>query len=117
MSLPAANNVYGTFICRHSLNNLADMLRYRMRLNEDQLWIKKSAYDGTQTLKIKTALFEFETTITKNPNEYFLNGAVAGADDDIIALVKQIHQVFQQGGYPVHFEIYDKNFNFVEAIS
>lgn len=116
MTIPINNNVYGTFICNHSLDNLADSLKYRMKLNDDQIWIKKSALDGTQTLKIKASSFEFESTKTKNYDEYFFNGAVAGTNDQVIELVRELHKYLQQAGYKAKFEVYDEQFGFVEAV-
>ena len=111
--LPIANNVYGFLYSKIGLRDAAKVLRNCLGLSEKQAYIYKSQFDGDETLKIRTEVYEFETQSLKEGDKWLFNGAVAGDIDSIKAILKEICAPLKFKGYEANFEIYDENFEFI----
>jgi hypothetical protein len=116
MSIPECNNVYGQLRCPLNLEDVADLLRYRIGLSPQQIWVIRSQFDGVQKLRIETDVAEFETTKKNEEDLYFFNGAVGGNPDEVSEYVKTLHKILLQGGYQSSFEVYDRDFNCIQEI-
>jgi hypothetical protein len=116
MKEPVCNNVYGYLSCKGSLERVADTLRYRLNLDSAQVSVKKSQFDGTQTLRIVTEMADLETTKVEEPNLYLFNGAVSGSEPEVYNYIAALHAILAQGGFESSFEIYDESFECVKVI-
>lgn len=113
MQIPPSYNIFGKLTCNHSLQLVADKLKYHLGLYMDELVLSKSDVDKNQKLEIKNS--SYELTIEKSPlsNEYFIKAAVAGSTQEVIAFANRLFKCLQQAGYSSSFEIYDEKFNFI----
>jgi len=117
MEFPDTNNVYGYFSSHANLEKLAAILRRKLFFDEDEVTVKKSSFDGHQTIRIKSQMAEFESTKFDNEETYSLNGVVAGSEKEIFDFVLKLFTVLKQHGYNPVFEIYDEWFNCIKEFT
>ncbi len=109
--LPSINNVYGLIFANTSLERVGSVLRTRLGLTINEVYIHKSQFDKSETLYIRTVDYEFETQKAKQDNSWLLNGAVAGDLQAVLMVLKQLSDCLYWAGYKTKFEIYDDEFN------
>lgn len=108
------NNVYGILFCNSSLKKPYKILRDRLGLTEAEVYLYKSQFDGAESLKVRTDIYDLETDKTDRDSEYLLNGEVAGETAEVITRIKEIADVLNLNNYRCHFEIYDDNSEFLD---
>ena len=111
MKMPHTNNVYGYFTSNTSLVELEKTLK--TRLTSVSVFLEKSSFDGTQTIKLQNQQLEFESTKFNNKGVYSFNGAVAGSLPEVIEKVKVLFSVLKHNNYEPKFEIYNSQFECV----
>lgn len=117
MELPNNNNVYGYFTCNTNLEKLAAILRRSMAAPDLVVSVKKSAYDGTQTISLSSQSWEFESTKFDNEGRYGFNGLVAGNKPEVCAVVEEIFSILNLHEYQPVFEVYDDAFDCISEFS
>ena len=105
-------HIYGILICS-SLEKLCKILRDRLGLTKAEVYLYKSQFDGAESLKVRTDIYNLETDKTDRDSEYLLNGEVAGETAEVINRVEAIAHVLNQNKHRCHFEIYDDNSEFL----
>lgn len=109
--LPSPNNVYGFLFSRTSLEKVAEVLRSRLGLTKTEVYVYRSGFDGSETLKVRTEAYEFETQKAKENNTWLFSGSVAGNLDEILTVLKLLSSHLRWAGYDTKFEIYDQEFD------
>ena len=106
-------NVFGSLHSSVGLQPVAAALCSRLGLTPDQVWIKRSSLDGSETLLIETETCSLESLPTETSGTWLFNGAVDGTPDEIFATLLPIFQRLHSAGFSVKFEIYDAAFHLV----
>lgn len=109
--LLSPNNVYGSIVSTTSLERVAEILRSHLGLTRLEVSVYKSQFDQQETLRIRTARYEFDTQKIATENNWLLNGAVAGDRFEILTVLKYLADPLHQEGYQTKFEVYDAEFN------
>ena len=109
-TFPDQNNVYGSFVSNKDLNILAEILKREITDSLTEITVRKSSYDGVQTLFIESDKIDFETRKLDNEGIYSLNGAVAGSEEEIKKSVGELYIILQRYKYSPEFEIYNSNY-------
>ncbi len=77
-------------------------------IGEDEVDIKTSQFNGTQKLLLRTEMIEFDVYQTEGvPGALLFNGAVAGDEHEICALVEEVYHLLKQHGFQPRLEAYD----------
>ncbi|WP_289535851.1 hypothetical protein [Pseudomonas sp. SO81] len=111
MEIPESNNVYGLLTCPESLEEPARVLRQTLALGSDDVVVKKSQFDGAQSLVFSAAQADFKAYGATEEGEYLFNGAVAGTAEEVCLFVQELHSALTQAGYRIRFEVYDAQQN------
>ena len=111
--LPPVSNVFGYLHSNVGLQPIAFTLRSRLGLTATQVWVTRSSFDGTETLRMETLTCRLETRTAQSPDMWLFNGAVAGAPDEICESLLPIVQNLRWSGFSATFEIYDDTFQLV----
>ncbi|HET7538510.1 MAG TPA: hypothetical protein VFK05_01515 [Polyangiaceae bacterium] len=106
-------NVFGSLQSSVGLQPVAAALCSGLGLTPDEVWIKRSSFDGTETLLVETETCSLESLPTETSGTYLFNGAVDGTPDEIFDTLLPIVQKLQGAGFPAAFEIYDAAFHLV----
>lgn len=106
-------NVFGTLHSSVGLQPVAAALCSCLELTPEQVWIKRSSFDGRETLLIETDSCALETLPTETPGTWLFNGAVDGTPEEIFETLLPIVQKLNLAGFAAAFEIYDAAFNLV----
>jgi hypothetical protein len=111
--LPSPYNVYGSIFSTIGLAKIAEILRNYLGLSKAEVYIYKSQLDGSQTLYIRTAKyeFEFETQTEREENNWHISGSVAGDRSEILSILRYLFEPLRRAGFESKFEIYDREFN------
>ncbi|HYQ45378.1 MAG TPA: hypothetical protein VER11_25505 [Polyangiaceae bacterium] len=106
-------NVFGTLHSPIGLGPVAAALCSDLGLTPEQVWIRRSSYDGVETLLIETEACSLESLPTETPGTWLFNGAVDGTVEEIFdALLAIVHNL-DRAGFSATFEIYDSAFSLV----
>jgi hypothetical protein len=78
--LPSPYNVDGSIFSTTGLVKIAEILRNYLGLSNTDVYVNKSQFDGSQTLYIITAEYEFEfkTRTGREENTWHISGSVTG---------------------------------------
>jgi len=106
-------NVFGTLRSSLGLAPVAAALCSHLGLTPEQVWIKRSSFDGSETLIVETETCSLETLATETSGMWLFNGAVDGTPDEIFETLLPIVQKLHSAGFSAAFEIYDAAFNLV----
>lgn len=104
-------NVFGTLHSSVGLGPVAAALCSRLGLPPEQVWIKRSSYDGIETLLIETDTCSLESLPTETSGTWLFNGCVDGTPDEIFETLFPIVQKLHWAGFSAAFEIYDSAFH------
>jgi hypothetical protein len=107
MELPEGNNVYGHLACDGRLPQLAQLLRVFLGVDEHEVSVKTSQFDGAQTLRVRTETAEFDAYLAGTDRKFLFNGAVAGNTEQVYTFVRALHRALQDGGFQPRLEVYD----------
>lgn len=102
-NVPDGNNVYAV-LTAHGLTKVERAAKHA--LGRDAVSVYRSAYDGGDTLKVRTESAYFETTLLGG-DEYLLSGGVGGSAEEIEAFVKKLSASLAAEGVTHQFEVYD----------
>jgi len=103
-------NVFGQLHSAIGLQPVAAALCSGLGLNPEQVWIKRSSFDGIETLIIETDTCALESVPTKTSGAWLFNGAVEGTPEEIFETLLPIVQKLQSAGFSASFEICDAAF-------
>lgn len=106
-------NVFGVLHSPVGLAPVAAALCSCLELTPDQVWIKRSSYDGRETLLVETDTCSLESLPTETAGAWLFNGWVDGTRDEIFETLLPIVQQLQRTGYSAAFEIYDSAFRLI----
>ena len=81
--LPPVSNMFGYLYSSRGLNPIAIVLRTRLGLSPEEVWVTRSAFDGGETLRVETPVCWLETAPARGADRWQFNGAVAGTPDEI----------------------------------
>jgi hypothetical protein len=111
--LPSPYNVYGSIFSNTGLVKIAEILRNYLGLSKTEVHICKSQVDGSQTLYIITAEyeFEFENRTGREENTWHITGSIAGDRAEILNMLKYLFEPLRRNRFESKFEIYDREFN------
>ena len=111
MEIPEHNNVYGRLECVGRIEELTELVRNHLALTASDIWLKKSHFDGAETIVIRSNNADFNAYTGKADGELLFNGAVAGNDQEVQKFVQELHRALKTAGFRPRFEIYgeDKN--------
>jgi hypothetical protein len=111
--LPSPYNVDGSIFSTTGLEKIAEILRNYLGLSKTEVSVYKSQFNGSQTLYIRTAEyeFEFETRTGREENTWHISGSVAGDRSEILDILKYLFEPLRRNGFESKFEIYDRAFN------
>ncbi|HYQ03048.1 MAG TPA: hypothetical protein VER96_30455 [Polyangiaceae bacterium] len=104
-------NVFGTLKSTVGLAPVAAALCSGLGLTPDQVWIKRSSYDGIETLLIETDSCTLESLPTDTSGTWLFNGSVDGTPDEIFDTLFAIVQKLHWADFSAAFEIYDSAFH------
>lgn len=102
-SVPDGNNVYA-ILAVHGLAKVGKAAR--RACGPEAVSLYRSGYDGTDTLRIRTASADFETTHLGD-DEYLLSGGVGGFVGEVKAFVCRLSESLAAEGVTHQFEVYD----------
>ena len=111
------NNVYGHFYSNSSLEKLAYLLRWRLGYSEDEVWVKKSQYDGIQKIRIDRKNVDFESTKIDKKGKYLFNGTITGTEDEICQYLENLQNIMNHADYQSEFEVYDEKYKCIKVFS
>jgi hypothetical protein len=103
-------NVFGYLHSSLGLQPAAAALCSGAGFTPEQVWIKRSSFDGGETLIIETEACELESSPTETSGVWLLNGAVDGTPDEIFESLLPIVEKLSLAGFSATFEIYDAAF-------
>jgi hypothetical protein len=106
-------NVFGTLHSPIGLGPVAAALCSDLGLSVEEVWIKRSSFDGTETLLIETETCSLESLPTETSGTWLFNGAVDGTPEEIFETLLPIVQKLHFAGFLAEFEIYDAAFYLV----
>jgi hypothetical protein len=112
-NLPPVSNVFGYLHSRIGLGPVATVLHSRLGMSSDEVRVKRSAFDGNETLRIETSTCSLETRPSPTVGTWQFNGAVAGSPEEIFQILLPIVHNLKWAGFSAHFEIYDATFSLV----
>jgi len=95
------------------LQPVAAALCSHLGLTPEQVWIRRSSLDGSETLMIETEMCFLESLPTETPGTWLFNGAAEGTSDEIIEALLPIIEKLDGAGFSATFEIYDGAFRLV----
>lgn len=72
---------------------------------QDLVSVYRSGFDGTETLRVRTASAEFETTHLGG-DEYLFNGGVGGSPAEVEAFLRRLSASLAADGIGHQFEVY-----------
>jgi hypothetical protein len=108
--LSRISNVFGFLHSPIGLQPVAAALCSQLGLTPDQVWIKRSSFDGIETLLIETETCVIESLPTETSGTWLFNGAVEGSSDEVFEILLPIVQKLDGAGFSATFEIYDAAF-------
>lgn len=108
--LSPVSNVFGFLHSPVGLQPVAAALCSNLGLTPEQVWIKRSSFDGIETLLIETDTCVLESLPTETSGLWLFNGMVDGTADEIFETLLPIVQQLETAGYSATFEIYDAAF-------
>ncbi|HYP76187.1 MAG TPA: hypothetical protein VER12_09540 [Polyangiaceae bacterium] len=111
--LSPLSNVFGFLHSAIGLQPVAAALCSRVVLTPEQVWIKRSSFDGTETLIIETETCALESLPTEVSGMWLFNGQVDGTPEEIFEILLPIVQTLTSAGFSATFEIYDTAFHLV----
>lgn len=100
-------NVFGLLHSSVALSPVAAALCSGLGLTPDQVWIKRSSFDGTETLIVETESCALESLPTETSGVWLFNGQVDGTPEEIYETLLPIVQRLGSAGFEATFEIYD----------
>jgi len=103
-------NVFGFLHSPIGLQPVAAALCARLALTGEQIWLKRSSFDGQETLQMETEMYSLETSPSDTPGTWLFNGEVAGNPDEIFEALLPIVESMSSAGFSASFEIYDAAF-------
>jgi hypothetical protein len=106
-------NVFGTLHSPIGLQPVAAALCSPLGLTPEQVWIKRSSFDGTETLLVETETCSLESVPTETSGAWLFNGAVDGTPEEIFEILLPMVEKLHWAGFPAAFEIYDAAFHLV----
>jgi len=106
-------NVFGTLHSPIGLGPVAAALCSDLGLTPDQVWIRRSSYDGIETLLVETETCSLESLPSETPGTWLFNGAVDGTPEEIFETLLPIVENLERSGFSAAFEIYDSAFYLV----
>ena len=104
------SNVFGFLRSPVGLQPVAAALCSQQGLTPEQVWIKRSSLDGSETLIIETETCFLESVPTDTPGTWLFNGAAEGTSDEIVETLLPIVEKLGGTEFSVTFEIYDAAF-------
>ena len=105
--LSPVSNVFGTLHSSVGLQPVAAALCSRDALTPEQVWIKRSSFDGIETLIIESETCALESLPTETSGMWLFNGQVDGTPEEIFETLLPIVQTLTSAGFSAAFEIYD----------
>lgn len=112
--IPDFNNVYGHIVVS---NGLQPVLRVVNGLvGEGRAYIKKSQFNGAETLRIGTDNVNFESTPLEDAGRHLLSGGVGGSLEEVVEFVRALSRSLAQDGIEHRFEVYDDDQNLVQML-
>ena len=109
--LPSPYNVDGSIFSTTGLEKIAEILRNYLGLSKAEVYVSKSQFNGSQTLYIITADYEFETRTSSEENTWHISGSVVGDRSEILSIIRYLFEPLRRAGFESKFEIYDRDFN------
>jgi hypothetical protein len=106
-------NVFGSLHSPVGLQPVAAALCSRLGLSPEQVWIKRSSFDGSETLLVETETCSLESVPTETSGVWLFNGAVDGTPEEIFQTLSKIVEMLHFAGFAGAFEIYDAAFRLV----
>ena len=100
-------NVFGFLHSAVGLQPVAAALCSGLGLSPDQVWIKRSSFDGIETLIVETETCALESCPTETSGTWLFNGQVDGSPEEIFETLLPIVQRLGSAGFAATFEIYD----------
>ena len=111
--LSPVSNVFGFLHSAVGLQPVAAALCSQLGLSPEQVWIKRSSFDGIETLLIETETCLLESLPGETSGTWLFNGAVDGTLDEIFETLLPIVQELEDAGFTATFEVYDAAFQLV----
>jgi hypothetical protein len=111
MEIPEDNNVYGFLECVGRIEELTELVRNHLALTASEIWLKRSQFDGAETIIIRSKKADFNAYKGMADGELLFNGSVAGNDQEVQRFVQELHRALTTAGFRPRFEIYDENKN------
>jgi hypothetical protein len=111
--MPGHNNVYGLLKCDARIAELAEIVRIHMSLADSEIEIKKSQFDGAETIIICSKNADFTAYRGATDGELLFNGVVAGNDQEVWGFVKELHRTLAAADFRPRFEIYGEDNTFL----
>jgi len=111
--LSPVSNVFGFVHSAIGLAPVAAALCSQPGLTPEQVWIKRSSFDGIETLIIETETCALETLPTETSGTWLFNGQVEGTPEEIFETLLPIVDSLESAGFSATFEIYDAAFRLV----
>ena len=111
--LSPISNVFGFLHSPIGLSPVAQALCSQLGLTPDEVWIKRSSFDGIETMGIDTDACSLETLPTETSGTWLFNGAVEGTSEEIFEILLPIVESLNLAGFSASFEIYDRAFELV----
>lgn len=106
-------NVFGYLHSPVGLQPVAAALCSSLGLTPEQVWIKRSSFDGSETLIIETETCALESSPNETSGTWLFNGAVDGTPQEIFETLQPIVEILDRAGFSATFEIYDAAFQLV----
>ena len=103
-------NVFGFLHSSVGLQPVAAALCSGLGLNPEQVWIKRSSFDGIETLLVETDTCLLESLPTETSGTWLLNGMVEGTPNEIFDTLLPIVERLGEQGFAATFDIYDGAF-------
>src|SRR3954462_8370988 len=100
-------NVFGLLHSSVALSPVAAALCSGLGLTPDQVWIKRSSFDGTEPLIVATESCALERLPTAPSGVWLFNGQVDGTPEESYETLRPIVHRLGSAGCEATFEIYD----------
>ncbi|WP_020471921.1 hypothetical protein [Zavarzinella formosa] len=101
---PEGNNVYGHITAPQGLLPILHAVEQTVR--GGQVHIKRSGFNGAETLRIRSELADFETD-SLGGGEHLFNGGVGGSLEEVVVFVRALSESLSRAGIEHSFEVYD----------